>query len=212
MSSIENVYICLAAPMLLALLFLQPNWRRVLLFVLTGMTACLLSAYISTFLAASIGADLDSAAYEIAPFVEEIMKLLPVLFYLMVFEPQRKHAIGGIQMIAVGFATFENACYLSGYGAENLLALTVRGFGTGAMHVVCGAFTAVGLLFLWDRLWLRAVGTLCLLSLSITFHGIFNILVNQPGPVSVIGSVIPLSVIGVYLAAVRKKVYIGVDP
>ncbi len=103
------------------------------------------------------------------------------------------------------FSFFKNACYLSGYGAENLLKLVVRGFGTGAMHVVCGVSTAAGLLFLWDRLWLRAVGMLSLLSVSITFHAIFNILVNQPGAVSLIGSLIPMGMIGTYLAFVRRK-------
>ncbi len=209
MNSIENVYICLAAPILLALLFLRRDWRRILLFFLAGMTVCLLSAYISTFLAVSLSAYLNAAAYEISPMVEEIMKLLPILFYLMVFEPKREHALGGILMVAVGFATFENACYLSSYGVDELLELVVRGFGTGAMHVVCGVFTAIGLLFLWDRLWLRAVGTLSLLSVSITFHAIFNILVNQPGLASVVGSLIPLAMILFWFAFVRKKLRVS---
>ena len=209
MNSIENAYICLAAPILLALLFLRRDWRRILLFFLAGMTVCLLSAYISTFLSASLGADLNTAAYEISPMVEEIMKLLPILFYLMVFEPKREHALGGILMVAVGFATFENACYLSSYGVDELLELVVRGFGTGAMHVVCGASMAAGLLFLWDRLWLRAVGTLSLLSVSITFHAIFNILVNQPGWASAVGSLIPLAMILFWFAFVRKKLRVS---
>jgi len=205
MNSIENVFICLAAPLLLSLFFLRKDWLRVLLFFFAGMTSCLLSAYISTFIASVIHADLISAAYEVSPMVEEIMKLLPILFYLMVFEPKREHALGGILMIAVGFATFENACYLSSYGTGNLFVLMARGFATGAMHVVCGAFTAVGLLFLWDQLWIRAVGTLGLLSLSITFHAIFNILVNQPGAVSLVGSAIPLLLILLYLVFFRGK-------
>ncbi len=206
MSSIENIYVCLAAPLLLSLFFLRRGWRRVLLFLLAGMTVCLLSAYISTFFAVSLGADLSSAAYEISPMVEEVMKLLPVLFYLMIFEPRREHAISGILIIAVGFATFENVCFLTNYGVNELFSLVIRGFGTGAMHVVCGAITSVGLLFLWDQMWLRAVGTIALLSLSITFHAIFNILVNQQGAVSLVGSLIPLLLILLYLLFVRKNV------
>ncbi len=205
MNYIENIYICLAAPLLLSLFFMQQGWRRMLLFFLAGMTSCLLSAYVSTFFAASMSADMTSAAYEISPMVEEVIKLLPILFYLVVFEPKRDHALGGIVMVAVGFATFENVCYLTSYGTDKLLALMIRGFGTGAMHVVCGAFTAVGLLFLWDHLWLRAVGTLGLLALSITFHAIFNIMVNQPGVFSLIGSLIPLVLIVLYLLFLRKK-------
>jgi len=204
-NAIENIFICLAAPLLLALLFLGWNWRRMLLFLLSGMTACLLSAYISTFLAAVLDSDLTLASFEIAPMVEEVMKLLPVLFYLAIFEPKREYALGGVLMVAVGFATFENACFLTQYGSTALLTLMLRGFGTGAMHVVCGAFAAVGLLFLWDRVWLRTVGTLGLLSLSITFHAIFNILVNQPGIVSVVGSLIPMLLTLLYLLLARKK-------
>ena len=52
------------------------------------MGVCLLSAYINTFLAAVCGADVLAATVEIAPVVEEIMKLLPLAFYLLVFEPK----------------------------------------------------------------------------------------------------------------------------
>ncbi len=209
MNSIENVYICLAAPLLLSLLLLRREWRRMLLFFIIGMTACLLSAYVSTFIAAYLGADLESAAYEISPMVEEFVKIFPILFYLVVFEPDKESATGGILMAAVGFATFENVCYLTSYGINELFTLLIRGFGTGAMHVVCGAITAVSLLYLWDRLWLRAVGTLGLLSLSITFHALFNLVVDQPGAVSVIGSLIPMLIILIYIFFVRKKLRIA---
>ena len=51
---------------------------------------------------------------------------------------------------------------------------------------------SVGLFYLWDRLWLRAVGTIGLLALAVTYHGIFNILVSQTGIAARIGYVIPL--------------------
>ena len=73
-----------------------------------------------------------------------------------------------------------------------MLHLLIRGFATGAMHVVCGAIVSVGLFYLWDRLWLRAVGTIGLLALAVTYHGIFNILVSQTGIAARIGYVIPL--------------------
>ncbi|MEG2394669.1 MAG: PrsW family intramembrane metalloprotease, partial [Ruthenibacterium sp.] len=57
-----------------------------------GYAACLLSAYINSFFARLYGVDMISAAVEIAPVVEEILKLLPLLFYLFVFEPDIKSA------------------------------------------------------------------------------------------------------------------------
>ncbi len=44
-------------------------------------------------------------------------------------------------LVAIGFATFENACYLTQNGSANLWLLLIRGFGTGAMHVLCGVIT-----------------------------------------------------------------------
>ena len=192
MNYIENVFICLAAPLLIAVLCLNRNRRRMVMPLLAGMTACLFSSYISTFIAAVLNADRLSASVEIAPVVEEIMKLFPLLFYLMVFEPRIEDARGSMQLIAVGFATFENVCYLITNGASNIFYLLIRGFGTGAMHVVCGALISIGLFYLWDQLWLRAAGTIGLLSLAITYHGIYNILVSQTGPAAWIGYIIPL--------------------
>ena len=206
MNYIENIFICLAAPLLLAILCLQKNARRTLIFILAGMTVCLCSAYVSAYLAGVAGLDSTTAAYEISPAVEEVLKALPLLFFLLVFEPEKKHAISGALLISVGFATFENVCFLTTYGTASLLRLVIRGFGTGAMHVVCGMVIALGLFFLWDRVWLRTVGGFALLCFVITFHGTFNIFVNQSGAVFWIGSAIPLVMIFLYLIFWRRKV------
>ena len=201
MNYIENIFICLAVPLLISAICLKGSRRRAIIFLLSGMTACLFSSYISTFVSASLHADRLSTSLEIAPIVEEIMKLFPLLFYLMVFEPRIEDATGSMLMIAAGFATFENVCYLTVNGAARIGHLLIRGFGTGAMHVVCGAVVSVGLLHLWDRLWLRTAGTIGLLSLAITYHGIFNILVSQIGTAARIGYVIPLVTTVVLLAS-----------
>jgi RsiW-degrading membrane proteinase PrsW (M82 family) len=206
MNSIENTYICLAAPLLLAILCLRKDQRRALVFLLAGMSVCLLSAHISAFLTVALGVDPNAATYTISPVVEEFMKFLPILFYLMVFEPKQKRAINGILLVAVGFATFENVCFLTSYGTGNLLQLLIRGFGAGAMHVLCAAVVAVGLFFMWDRIWLRMVGTLGLLCFTITFHGIFNIFAIQGPTVSLIGSLAPMALIVVYLVFIRRRV------
>ena len=206
MNSIENTYVCLAAPLLLAILCLKGDGRRSLLFLLAGMTSCLLSAYVSSFAAGIAGIDLLTASHEIAPAVEEVMKSLPLLFYLLIFEPEKKSAISGALRVAVGFATFENVCFLTSYGTTDLPRLLIRGFGTGAMHVVCGMVVAVGLFFLWDRIWLRAVGAFALLCFVITFHAIFNVFVNQSGAVFWIGSAFPLTLVLIWLLCFRHKV------
>ena len=209
MSYIENIFICLAAPLLLAIPCLRREGRGSLIFVVAGMTSCLFSAYISTFLAGVMGADLITASNEISPAVEEIMKLLPILFFLLVFEPGRKIVINSALMVAVGFATFENVCFLTSYGTSDLLHVLIRGFGTGAMHVVCGLVVAVSLFHLWDKEWLRIMGGFALLCFVITFHGLFNIFMNQSGVIFWIGSAIPLTVMLFYWFILRRSIGIS---
>ena len=136
MTYIENVFVCMAAPLVVALLSLKRGQRAALVFCLAGMGACLLSAYLNTFFARLYQADAVNAATQIAPVVEEIMKLLPLLFFLAVFEPTFARFRLAAVIVAASFATFENICYLTQNGADQILFLLIRGFGTGAMHVV----------------------------------------------------------------------------
>ena len=192
MNYIENVFICLAAPLLLTILCLRKEARRALIFVLSGMTACLLSAYISAFFTGVAGIEIVDASYEISPVVEEVLKSLPLLFFILVFEPRKRIVINGALLISVGFATFENVCFLTNYGTSNLLRLLIRGFGTGAMHVGCGVVVAAGLFILWGRAMPQMVGTFALLCCVITFHAIFNIFADQTGIIFWIGTAFPL--------------------
>ena len=88
MTYIENVFLCMVSPLLVAALCMGRRQLRFLLFCVAGMGVCLLSAYINTFFAAVYQADTFAATVEIAPVVEEVMKLLPLAFYLLVFEPE----------------------------------------------------------------------------------------------------------------------------
>ena len=124
--------------------------------------------------------------------IEETMKFLPILFLLLVFEPDRLEIADGMMMTAVGFATFENVCFLTNNGAEHIFHLLVRGFGAGAMHVVCGFIVAIGLLYLWDRVWLRVAGTLSLIVVAMNVHSTYNLLVSQQGIPAFIGYLFPV--------------------
>lgn len=192
MSYVENIFACFATPILVAAVCMRGRGRRMMLFLLAGMTVCLLASYITTFLAAVQGASALAASLEIAPLVEEFMKFCPILFYLLVFEPGRGEIGDGVIMTAVGFATFENACYLAANGASEFTYLMIRGIGTGTMHVVCGVIVASGLFFLWDRVWMRTAGALGLVSVAVTYHAIFNILVAQDNAVAYVGYGIPI--------------------
>ena len=206
MNYIENIYICLAAPLMVAVLCLESYRRRIIIFMLSGMTMCLLSSYINTFLAAIYGLNALTASVEISPTVEEVMKLLPVIFYLLVFEPPKNRMAGNTITVAIGFATFENVCYLLGNDTSNIQHLLIRGFGTGTMHVVTGMVVMLGMKAVWEKLWLRLAGTLGLLTIAIVYHASFNILVSQTGVPAYIGYMFPIvTVIAVLIVKKYRK-------
>ena len=66
MTYIENIYLCLALPLLLSLFFIRGRSRRYALFLVIGMTVCLLSAYVSSFFMGYYGADGTTAAIALA--------------------------------------------------------------------------------------------------------------------------------------------------
>ena len=201
MTYIENVFACIAAPLLIAALCAGRANARYFVFALAGMLACLLSAYVNTFVAVLLDASALGATAEIAPVVAEIMKLLPLLFYLLVFEPEGDKIRAAILVTAVGFATFENVCFLIENGADDLGFLLIRGFGTGAMHIVCGVIVGYGMVYVWPRGALRAAGTCALLGTAVVFHGIYNLLAACGGRVQYAAYALPIVLLAIGFAA-----------
>ena len=194
---IENIFVCMAAPLAVALLFLPKASRPAVIFCLGGMASCLLAAYLNTFFALYYRADGANAATQVAPVVEEILKLLPLLFYLAVFQPEAGRFRLAAIVLAASFATFENVCWLAD--------LVIRGFGTGAMHVVCGSFYGGALGPVWDERPLRAACILGLLCAAVIYHAIYNLLVSAGGAVQTAAYLLPLLTAAVFRLVSRKK-------
>ena len=192
MTYIENIFLCMVSPLLVAALCMGRRQLRFFLFCIAGMGVCLLSAYINTFLAAVCQADALAATAEIAPVVEELMKLLPLVFYLLVFELEGNKIKVAAITVALAFATFENVCYLIQNGADRFSFIFFRGFGTGAMHVLCGLIVGGGLAYTWRRTWLKIVGTCGLLGAAITLHAIYNLLIAYGGAAQYIAYALPV--------------------
>lgn len=203
MTYIENIFVCLALPLILSLLFTRGRARSFPLFVVAGMSVCLLSAYVSSFFMGYCGADARVAVIEITPVCEEILKLLPLLFYLLIFEPKPRELPGAALAIAVGFATFENVCYLTENGAEDFTFLLIRGISAGALHILCGVLSGYGIAYVFRRRWLALTGTVGILGACIGFHGIYNLLITAQGVWKTAGYLFP-SVLLVCLLVLRQ--------
>ena len=91
--NIENIFICLAAPFLLAALGTNTGNRKNYIFIVLGFVCCIISAYLNTFFSVLYGAQETSAVLEISPVIEETVKLIPLLFGLIVFELQPQEQV-----------------------------------------------------------------------------------------------------------------------
>ena len=191
--NIENIFICLAAPFLIAALGTNAGNRKNYLFIVLGFVCCVISAYLNTFFSVLYNAQDTTAVLEISPVIEETVTLLPLLFGLIVFELQPKEGGNIIFNIAVGFATFENVCYLLENGTGNLFYLFVRGFSSGAMHITCAFIIGYGLKVFRRPAALRAAGIFGLLCVAITFHATFNMLMKTDGMIKQLGYAIPIA-------------------
>ena len=90
------------------------------------------------------------------------------------------------------FATFENVCYLTQNGAGQFVYLLIRGFGTGAMHIVGGSVYGRVLRPVWGSRPLRAACLFGLLCVAIIYHAIYNLLVSVGGTAQLLAYAIPL--------------------
>lgn len=188
----ENILICIVVPILISLVFIHGSARRFAASFLVGMGVCLLAAYISGFINVASGMGAEDTAIFISPIVEEMMKFLPILFFLFMFEPKDKPLLIVAVGICAGFATFENCCYILSSGAGSLTYILIRGMAVGVMHVVSGIAVTFGLMLARRYDMLSLAGITGALGLSTIFHALYNLLVSEPGVTSVIGYALPL--------------------
>ena len=116
----ENILLCIAVPLVISLLFVRGEVRRYLAAFLLGMLVCLIAAYISGFLNLVTGMGENDTSIFLSPVVEELMKLIPLLFFLVMFAPEDRTLTMLAVAIGAGFATFENCCYILTSGAGSL--------------------------------------------------------------------------------------------
>ena len=191
MTYIDNVFICISVPRLLSLLLVKGTQRRFTLLLCIGMGICMVSAYVNSFFMVLYQVDGVTAAIEISPVCEEILKLVPLLFFILIFEPEPQEITPAAISIAVGFATFENVCYLSENGAGNFTFLLIRGMSAGAIHILCGIAVGYGIAYVFRQRWLAVTGTIGILGACIVFHAIYNLLVTAEGVWQTIGYMFP---------------------
>ncbi|MCR5092456.1 MAG: PrsW family intramembrane metalloprotease [Lachnospiraceae bacterium] len=188
----ENILVCIAIPLIVSLLFIRGEVRRYLSAFLLGMAMCLLSAYIDGYLDLVTGMGGNETSIYLSPVVEELMKLMPLLLYILLLEPGERMLTMLAVAIGAGFATYENCCYILTSGAEDLGYILIRGLAVGVMHIV--SILALSIWFVIARRLkvFSFVSVAVGVSIAMIFHALYNLLVSEPGISTMIGFAMPV--------------------
>ncbi|SDB52995.1 PrsW family glutamic-type intramembrane protease [Butyrivibrio sp. INlla16] len=203
----ENILICIAVPLVITAFFVKGSARKIVASFVIGMLLCLVSAYIGGFLEMSLAMDAEETSIFISPITEEIIKFMPVLFAMLLFDSEDEE----LRLIAVGtgagFSTFENCCHIISGGSGSLVYVLIRGFAAGVMHVV--SIYALSLALVALRRYKAATFPVVVgaLSISVSFHALYNLLVSEPGISSYIGYILPLGAAIVLLLFFASEIF-----
>lgn len=188
----ENILICIAIPILITMIYIKGSAKRYAFYFVLGMGICLVAAYISGYINVINGKGADWTSVYVAPVIEETLKLLPLLIYMILYEPEEDLIFSSGVALAAGFATFENCCFILSSGAEHLSYVLIRGMAAGVMHIVSIMALCLGLVLVRRLVSFSIPGIVGALSFSMTFHSLYNLLVSAQGISAVFGYVVPV--------------------
>ncbi|MBR4732258.1 MAG: PrsW family intramembrane metalloprotease [Lachnospiraceae bacterium] len=187
----ENIFLCIAVPMVVSLFFTRGDVRRYVAAFFLGMGVCLVAAYVGGFLGMVANLEANDTSIFISPVVEEAMKFLTLLFFMVLFSPEDQVLTMLAVSIGTGFATFENSCHILTTGAGSLPYILIRGFSVGIMHVASMLALAIWLIVAKRLKAFTFSAVIGGLSLAMIFHALYNLLVSEPGITMQIGYLMP---------------------
>jgi RsiW-degrading membrane proteinase PrsW (M82 family) len=171
-------------------LLIEKRARLPISFVLVGIFISVFVAEINGLLRNTLLMDAFKFTIIVTPITEEILKALPIFIYAMMISDKRETLFTASMATGIGFAVLENAFYLLNDPSFNMIDAMIRAFGTGLMHGMCTLLVGVGISFAKKRSKIFVVGTFALLSTAITYHGIYNMLIQSP--YEVVGFLLPI--------------------
>lgn len=201
----ENILICIAIPLIIAVFFLKGSARRVIAFFVAGMGVCLLAAYMGGYLEYALAMSIEDTSIFISPVSEEIMKFMPVLLYILLLGPSDDELILASVGVGAGFATFENVCHILSNGSWSITHILIRGLATGVMHMICLLALSMAIVVLREYDSLTFPVLMGALGISVSFHALYNLLVSRAGVSSYIGYVIPVTV-AIAVSLLKEKI------
>lgn len=178
------IWICIAIPITLSLIFLEQKSRRVIGFVIGGTVICLVSSWANGIIYNLVGADMFFFTSNVSPIVEEIIKALPLLVYAILISDDKNTLISIAMSLGIGFAIMENILIFVQNGADlDILWAVQRVFSASLMHSITTMAVGFGLSFVKKKKKLFYTGTFALLVLAMVYHSVYNTIVQSDYPV-----------------------------
>lgn len=185
------LFISIFIPLFLMMLLVEKKAKLPIVFVLIGIFVSVFASEVNGVLINALQMSKHEATISLAPITEELLKAIPILFFAVVVSDKRETLFTASMATGIGFAILENAYYLIiNYSSFSFLSALIRGFGTGLMHGMCTLLIGFGISFVRKKKKLFAVGTFALLTTAITYHSIFNMLIQSSKPM--IGAMLPI--------------------
>lgn len=174
------LFICITIPLALMAALVDKNARQPVIFFIVGVCVALFVSEVNALLTNVFSMGMTEFTIRITPVSEEILKAIPVFFFSREISNKRESIITVSLAVGIGFAVMENSfVLLNSIDSVTLLWAVMRGFGTGMMHGMCTFLVGSGFSFINKNKKLFIVGTFSLMSLAITYHSVFNMLVQS---------------------------------
>lgn len=185
------LFVSVFVPILLMACLIEKKARQPIIFVLIGIFVSVFASEVNGILCSLLPMSIYEITIIVTPITEEILKAIPILIFATVFYAKKEALFTASMAVGIGFAVLENAYYLLNYPTFNMFDAIIRAFGAGLMHGMCTLLVGVGISFVKKQHKIFVVGTFALLSTAITYHGIYNMLVQSD--YQAIGFLLPIS-------------------
>lgn len=185
------LFIAIFSPIFLMMLLLNKKERLPVIFVLVGIFISVFSSEVNGLLLKLLEMSRYDASVALTPITEELLKALPILFFAIVVSDKRETLLMAAMATGIGFGVLENAYYLIASQATfSFFSALIRGFGTALMHGMCTLMVGFCVSFIRKRQKLFAVGVFACLTAAVTYHSIFNMLIQSRYPI--VGALLPI--------------------
>lgn len=179
---VDAAFLGMIFPLIFLILMLKGESRLLMAFFAWGLVAFMVSMTLNNWLAAGFQITFRQLTVTWAPLIEEFLKSLPLLYFLLRSRSTRYSVIYFAMASGIGFSILENFSYLLNL-MESVGALAfymvIRSLTTCLMHGMASAIVGYGISFIRQYRIMVFPLLFGLFTLSVTIHSLFNLYINS---------------------------------